>query len=102
MNCSLSVDLSISCVVDPAISTVNIKTISSTANNVHILFNQLHSTVISGLVVVLEITSNDFTDNCQNILKAVIIMKHAFLGTSGTAEIGLCRKFKFQNKQKML
>ena len=58
------VNLSISRMVGPAIWTVfGIEAMFCTADKVLVLLQQLQDILIAGLVIELEITSDNFTDN---------------------------------------
>ena len=67
-----STHVSFTGVKDPPMSTViRVKTMFSTGNNVQILLHKLHDRSISGLVVVLEVAPDDFTEK-----KSIVIIRY--------------------------
>ena len=62
-NSKYFLNLFISCMIDPAVRTfLGVETIFCATDNVFVLLHKLQDTLIAWLVVVLEITSDNFTD----------------------------------------
>ena len=62
-NSKYFLNLFISSMIDPAVMAIlGVETIFCATDNVFVLLHKLQDTLIAWLVVVLEITSNDFTD----------------------------------------